>query len=111
MIYKEIFKLWSAKAEENDLDVPLLGPSPLYWNVSLGRGRAENTYPSNKVELVGSRALTVAIALGVVSFEGQAYYLLFATTSPRIILWIASLGLTLFFLVITISATAAASNA
>jgi hypothetical protein len=111
VIYKEIFKLWSEKAEKNDLDVPLLGPSPLYWNVSLGKGRAENTYPSNKVEIVGSRALTVAIFLGIIYFEGQAYYLLFATTYPRIMLWIISLGLTLFFLVITISATAAASNA
>ena len=42
-IFAEAFKLWSEKAETNDLDTILTGPAPLYWNPLGGTNRTINT--------------------------------------------------------------------
>lgn len=98
-VLKATFQAWSKKAEENDLDVFLLGSVPLYWDPQSGRTRSTNLYPADRVQTVATNTTMIAILLGILAFEAQAYYVLFVASGSRLALWIISLCITLFCLV------------
>jgi hypothetical protein len=86
----EAFKLWSERAEENDLDITVLGPTPLYWGITaLSLGRKGNTYRSDRVHYFTSWTLIIGIMLAVFGFEAHAYYVLLRPSLNA--LWVISL--------------------
>jgi hypothetical protein len=98
-VLKATFQAWSKKAEENDLDVFLLGSVPLYWDPQSGYTKATNIYPADRVQTVATNTTMVVILLGILAFEAQAYYVLFVTSGSRLTLWIISLCITFFCLI------------
>lgn len=95
------FARWSPAGEENDLDAVIRPVDPLYWNVAWG-ARAENRRAIDQTGHRISTILQAVIALGILAFEAQAYYLLFPSSAiSRYILWALSLSTTLFCLAST----------
>ena len=68
-MYTEAVSLWTPKAKENDIDTPLLGSAPLYWNAFSEFYQTNNNYLSDKIEAVGSSILMTLILFGVGAFE------------------------------------------
>jgi hypothetical protein len=97
-LFTEIFGLWSEKAEMNDLDVPVKGSAPVYWNPFAGTYRPGNLAGVDKLEGNVATLLIGIIFLGVLAFEGHAYYILFPALTIQLVLWIISLTCTLFCL-------------
>ena len=52
----------------------------------------------------------ILMLIGVLGFEAQAYYVLFTPGDYRLILWIISLCVTLFFLVMTLASLVSDSD-
>ena len=100
-IYSKVFALWSKKAYDNDLDTELLGPLPLYWMPTSGEVSDENLAKSTELVLYTSQWLSFAFITAVIIFEAHAYYVLFSTNVPAIIMWAVSACCTLFFLTFT----------
>jgi hypothetical protein len=103
-MYFEAASLWTPKGKENDIATPLLGSAPLYWNAFSGFYYKNNTYLSDKIEAAGSVVLMIFVLSGGVALEAQAYYVLFILKYPQIVLWAASLGVTVFCLVMGFAA-------
>jgi hypothetical protein len=110
-IFSAVYKIWREKAVENDLEVPLIGPVPLYWNPIGTTYSAANRYTSDKIEMVGSITLMIAVAIGIIAFEAQAYYVLYIPHYPKIISWIISLCVTLFCLIMALLALTTGNDA
>lgn len=100
-VYQEVFKLWSEKAEANDLDSEVLTDPPLYWTPAGGGFRKENVNRAYKLADDSSLVLTVAVLMGILAFEAHAYYVLFPAHFPNLILWLISLSIALTCLVLT----------
>jgi hypothetical protein len=60
-MYFAAFRLWSEKSEGNDLDTPILGPAPLYWNTFRGRYQRNNMYRYDRIENVGSGIIMIIV--------------------------------------------------
>lgn len=96
-IFFAVFKIWSPEGSINELDQLLDQPLPTYWSMS--STSIEHQDRLDKLEIVSSTMLLWAVIIGVIAFEGQAYYVLFPAHASAIIPWAVSLLLTLFFLV------------
>jgi hypothetical protein len=92
--FNSTFRLWCPKGADNDLDILVQGPAPLYANSSTFSSRKFGGL-TEKVEDIGGLTFIVVLLLGVFAFEGQAYYVLFSYS----ILWFVSVVLTVYLLV------------
>lgn len=111
-VFRTVFALWSEKAEENDLGNFLLGSAPLYWNPTGGfTGRLEptNKYRSDRLEIFSTSVIMITVLVGVLAFEAHAYYVLFAASGSKLVLWAVSLFITVIYLA-TATLTLFASN-
>jgi hypothetical protein len=95
-VFTQVFRRWNEKAEENDLDVWVKPPQAIYWNVGGSAFRSTNRVPSDTVEGVASYILGPIFILGVLAFEAQAYYALFALPITHHIVWLISVFITWF---------------
>jgi hypothetical protein len=98
-IFSIAFKIWSPNASANKLDLYLSQPAPVYWNMAGGTYNQSKLDKLDDRESVMSYTFITAIIFGILAFEAQAYYLLFSTRAPEIIVWAVSLLVTLFCLV------------
>jgi hypothetical protein len=95
--FQAAFKQWSAKAEENDLQLWVTPSMPAYWNFGVTSKTAfQKSY--DRVELSVSVFLTIAILLGTLVFEGLAYDALFSPNLSHNIPWFISVCISFFFL-------------
>lgn len=99
-VFTQVFKLWSEKAEKNDLDNHLRGPAPLYWNLFGGYRRRVNSYRADHFESISSVTMILSIPIAITAFEAQAYYVLFTSSVSRLILSIISCCVALLCVVI-----------
>ena len=97
-LYEQAFLLWCEKGGKNDLDTPLLGPSPLYWNVTADHYYVENISRADKIENFGGLVMMVVIFFGIIAFEGQAYYIIFTSKNLEIAAGVISAAVTIFCL-------------
>jgi hypothetical protein len=95
-VFTRVFQRWNDKAEENDLDVWVKPPQAIFWNVGGSAFRSANRVMSDKVEGIASYILGPIFLLGVLTFEAQAYYVLFAGPITSHLLWLISVSIALF---------------
>ena len=91
-------KIWTPKAEENNLDYLLLGPQPIFINPFSGWISQTHMRSVDKLEDRASGVFLVIYHLGVLAFSIQAYYVLFSTRITVVIIWSISLCVTFFCL-------------
>lgn len=96
--FTETFKIWSPTGEQNDLDLMVLPSLPLYWNPAVSRGHYELRRPSDKVEYWTANGFQYLILVGVITFQAQAYYLLYNSSRVVRIAWYISAIITIFCL-------------
>jgi hypothetical protein len=95
--FNTTFKLWCPKGADNDLEILVQGPAPLYANSSTFSSSKFGSL-TEKIEDIASIPFIFVLLLGVLAFEGQAYYVLFSHS----ILWFVSVVLAVYFLVLGI---------
>jgi hypothetical protein len=94
-------KIWSPKAEENDLDSLLAGPGPIYWNPIQAGTRAENMYEFDKLADSTAYIFLFIFMIGLLVFDGLAYWVVFPLHPVDFISWSISLGVTLICLTLS----------
>jgi hypothetical protein len=94
-VYAKVFKKWSEKAAENQLEKYVMPTMPIYWNIG-----AYLRDPAKSFALRLERAVTAIflsfIMYGVLAFEAQAYYDLFQLPNRNTILWVLSVSAATF---------------
>ncbi len=98
----EIFKKWSAKASENDLDHLLIPSQMLFWMTLGDRLQKTNETSSFRLTRTTSTILLLIFILGIFAFEGQAYYALFPSRAYGFYAWAISLAITLLCLLLSV---------
>jgi hypothetical protein len=88
--FKAVFEKWSANAASNGLGLFISPAMPIYWNFSMSAPPSVKKR-HNKLEDGISILLITTMLLGVLAFEGQAFYLLFNSNLSKDILWFISL--------------------
>lgn len=101
-IYRQVFKLWSGKAVDNDIDYEVLSNVTLYWSPTT-LGREENLGKAASLANQSALRFTWVIILGMLAFEAHAYFVVFSTRAPSLVLWLISLGFTLTCLYLAFS--------
>lgn len=96
--FMHTFQIWSKPGERNDLDVMVLPSLPLYWNPAVYQVHDELQRASDKVEYWAANVFQLVILIGVVTFQAQAYYVLYNSFKVLHITWYASLTITVFCL-------------
>jgi hypothetical protein len=100
--FQALLRKWAPKAADNDLFIlPVAVPMPIYWNNLVGLQKEIHDYRSDKVETLASLTIAMALLIGVIVFEAQAYYALYSANLHRDILWGISLLVTIFCLVMS----------
>jgi hypothetical protein len=99
-IYTEVFRLWSVKAEANDLDVEVLSFPPLYWNPTNAGYRSGNKTRLYRLTDNTGVFFSLMVLIGMLAFEADAYYVLLPTRILEFILWLISLFFTLGCLIL-----------
>jgi hypothetical protein len=99
-VYQEVFKLWSEKAEANDLDTEALTFPPLYWNPTSAGYREVNKSGLYKLTDNSGSAFSFIILIGILAFEAHAYYILLPAHTHGFILWAISLSFTVCCLIL-----------
>lgn len=99
--FSETLKLWSAKAESNDLDI-LLRPSFLaFSNPGIG-GYSRNETINDRLYFYISAVFDMIFSLAVLAFIGQAYYVLYSPQLSHHILWLIEVILSGSFCLVAI---------
>ncbi len=100
--FSDAFKIWSPKASENKLDLVFDQPQPAYWTPFIPVYDKDDMDSIDKFEDIISSVSMAVVAIGAVVFEGQAYYVLFPERIATVFVWVASLLVTLFCLVMSL---------
>jgi hypothetical protein len=90
-VYTRVFKKWSEKAAENQLDEFVMPSMPIYWNIGAYIGGFPKTFVF-RLELALTVLFSSFIVFGVLAFEAQAYYDLFLLPARDNILWVLSVS-------------------
>jgi hypothetical protein len=90
---------WSAKAEQNDLDLLIAPSQALYWSVSASGGYEENRTWLDNLSKWTSNIVLLITMLTVFTFEGWAYYKLYRSPITHDVAWIISACIAFFCLV------------
>jgi hypothetical protein len=102
MAFQDLLTKWAPKAMDNDLHVLPLGlPVPIYWNNVAGLQKDVHDRRVDNVEIFASLILALTLLVGVLAFEAQAYYLLHSSSTHQNILWLISLVITAFCLLMS----------
>lgn len=93
--FTNVFSMWSSEAERNDLDLWVLPSQPVYWNVSMGESRTNRTRRgAMQFRLEG--IITGFVFTTVITFQIQAYSVLYSTASHYKALWVVSISIAAF---------------
>lgn len=90
-VYAKVFKKWSGKAADNQLEEYAIPSMPIYWNIGAYSSEAPKTFVF-RLELALTWLFFSFIIFGVLAFEAQAYYDLFQLPARDNILWVLSVS-------------------
>jgi len=99
-VFGTAFSKWSNEGHVDDLDFFILPNMPVYWDIAGGSESRINRPLARNVELIAATFFMFLILFGLISFEAQAYYLLYRQPSSSQILWLISACVTGFCLII-----------
>ncbi len=94
-VYARVFKKWSEKAAENQLEDYAMPSMPIYWNIGAYTSEAPKTFVL-RLEVALATIFWLFIMFGVLAFEAQAYYDLFRLPARNSILWVLSVSAATF---------------
>ena len=100
--FRRLFRRWLGERGYPETGGFILPATPLYWNI-------KQSLPSKDIiqhhryvrEYRTSTWFTTILVLGILVFEGHAYFVLYSGKFPRDILWLLSLCFTLVCLVLS----------
>lgn len=98
--FEVAFKEWSAKASANDLDRLVQPALPLYWNIDPFAPRAYNIL--DRADQVLEILFATITFTAIITFEVQAYYLLYRPLDHHQIVLAATIILTVIICISTL---------